>query len=205
MSEDVIEQERQPVISNLFPVEEQAARTVFRYLSRRGNPSGYKEEVDKEKNQLNEINPHVFLYIKDTLGEISRQLGSKEAEDQIMWGVLISHRALRVKAKSREGVLPTLTDDFVKEFQKQEIENIITLARNENKSTNQAAKRIAKQELARFESYEPEFSQIAREELSGSDPNWDPEQDRRYSGIIDLYLLFREGCSDPKNFAQNPQ
>ena len=56
--------------------------------------------------------------------------------------------------------------------------------------------------LVMFRNLEPEFSKIAEEKFG--EPGWIPEDDFRYAGIINLHLLFREGCGDPKNFQVSP-
>lgn len=202
MDEGRAERERQPVISNLFPVSEQSVLSAFRDLIPPENPSADQvafaaASVDEERRILLETNPHVL----NSLEELIEPYTEDKAR-QMRLGNLICYRALREEAISRRGLLPILTEDFVKQYG---IEQDEKLERElEDKSSlepHQIGIQIRKANIAKFRNQEPEFSKIIEREF-GIQSGWFPEDDLRYSGIIDLYLLFRKGCRGPKNFQQ---
>lgn len=199
MAENARDRETQAIIPNLFPLGKEPVLAAFRDLSPIQNSSGFQEEADRELDILRQTNLHVLRRIVQSL----RTLPSKEYGDQIVGGILVCYRALRKEAESRGGVLPTLSEEFIERYYVEERNNIGAESTDKNLSIPQVAIQLNKQALVKFENREPQFSEIAREQLGGSD--WHPEEDLGYLGIINLCLLFREGCSDPKNFQTNPR
>lgn len=195
MGEDRVEQEKQPIITNLFPVGKESVLTAFGDLSLTENPSGAEPVANQEMDILSETNRHVSDYDIEVLSQLPT-----EASDQLIFGVLICHRALREEARGRDGILPTLTAEFIQEAHDREVEAIRAESVDKQISIQQAATELSRMHIVEFQNMEPEFSETVRRKF-GTQPDWDPEQDLRYAGIINTYLLFRTGLSDPKNFS----
>jgi len=196
MAEGSKDQEGEPIIYDLFPIGEKSVLAAFRDLSPIQNSSGFQAEADGELDILSQTNPHVLKQVVQSL----LTLPSKEDGDQIFGGILVCHRALRKEAESQGVQLPTLTDEFTKRHYEKEIDNILAKGKEKKLSITQAMRLSKIQMLSQFENLEPQFSEIAKEQLGGSD--WHPEENLGYLGIINFYLLFKEGCKDPKNFQQ---
>lgn len=195
MAEGRAEQERQPIISNLFPVSEKSVLSAFRNLISKKNPSSVQEAVEKELKIMRKTNPYVLASIDDLL-----EYQTKKEEPRMRLGSLICNRALREEANARGGVLPTLAKDFVEQYDEElerklgeEVEDKWLAERS------QVGPQMRRAYIAKFRNYEPDFSKIVEEEF-GNQPDWVPENDFRYTGLAYQYLLFRQGFSDPKNF-----
>jgi hypothetical protein len=184
MEEGAVKQEGQPIISDLFPVGAKSALAAFRDLSLQENPDGAEAAATQEMNILSETNRDVLDYDLGILLQIPREAG-----DQLFGGVLVCHRALREEAKARGGILPTFTDEFIQEFHNKGVEALRARIANEQISDHQAASELTKLHLVEFQNMEPEFSKIVREKL-GVHPDWRPEEDPRYLGIIHMHFLF---------------
>jgi len=193
MGEGAIEQEKQPIISDLFPVSKQSVLTAFGELSPTENPTGAEAAAMQEMKILSETNLDVLDYDLRILAQIPREAG-----DQLLGGVLVCHRALREEARARGGILPTFTDEFIQKFHNKGVKTLQARIVKEQISVHQAASELTRLHLVEFENMEPEFSETVKRKLSVQ-PDWDPEKDLGYAGFINTYLLFRQGCSDPKN------
>ncbi len=198
MSESGQDQEKQTIVPNLFPLRKESVLAAFRDLSPAENPSVAQEAVNEEMRIFRETNPYVFNYFADFAQDMRNRKVAEELIDQVSWGVMVGHRALREEAKFKGGVLPTFTSEFIEDYHRKDVERISAMS-YEKITVQQAAIQLGNLELVKFERWEPESRKIVREKL-GLQSDWRPEQDGRYLGIIDLYLLFKEGCSDPKNF-----
>lgn len=199
MAEGTRDRERQAVISNLFPLQEQSVLDAFNKLSFKTNPDGAQTEIEQEMNIFSETNPYAVTYFVQMLKEFP----SKEKADQIFWGILVCHQALREQAKLTGGILPTFTKEFVQDYATKREEKFKSIGIDKNITIEEAIIQSSRQDLVKFENMEPGFSNIVGRE-KGKKAGWGPEQDLRYSGIINLYWLFKQGCSDPKNFQQSP-
>ena len=206
MAEGAKDQEKQTIIPNLFPVGEQFILRAFRDLIPPKNPSAdqiasAEAAADKERRILGETNPHVL-----TSFEIFLEFYSEENAKEIFRGALIFHRALREEAESKGVTLPTFTEQFVQDYDEQTQnsadESAEEALRHKKLNHEEAAREFRRRNIVIFRNLEPAFSKIVEKGL-GDKLNWLPEEDSRYKGIIYQYLLFREGCSDPKNFQQN--
>ncbi len=207
MAEDAKDQELKPITSNLFPVGEQSILRAFRDLIPPKNPSAVQiasaeAAEDEEKRILGETNPHVL-----TSFEIFLEFYTEEKAKQIFQGALIFHRALREEAESKGVTLPTFSEQFVQDYDQQTQnsadESAEVAFRYKKLSLEEAAREFRRTNIVIFRNLEPEFSKIV-EKGFGAQPNWLPEEDFRYKGIIYQDLLFRAGCSDPKNFQKTP-
>lgn len=197
MDEGRAEQERQPIISNLFPISEQSVLTAFKKLSPRENPSGAQEEETKELGLMRKTNPHVLASFDDLL-----ESQAPKKADQMRLGSLICNRALREEANARGGILPALKRDFVEHY----VARLERKLEDELKDKgslmpDEIGPQIRRANINKFRNHEPEFSKIVEEKFVNQ-PNWLPEDDFRYIGLTYQYLLFREGYKNPKNFQQ---
>lgn len=199
MDEGAKEQEKKPVISNLFPIHGKSVSAAFEKLSLTENPSGAQAAANEEMDRLCETNPYVATYFGQMLSEFP--VTARETADQIYLGILIAHKILREGARLRGGILPTFTLDFVQDYHNKEVESIIAESRDKNLAIPQIGIQLRNKRLVEFENRESEFSRIVRIKL-GVQSDWHPEEDPRYLGIVNLCVLFREGCKDPKNFQQ---
>jgi len=188
MSEGGLGQERQPIIFDLFPVGKEAALNAFRNLSLAENPSGAQEAVIQEASILNESNPYVFAYFLQMLGGFPPE--ASKTTDQILWGALIYHQALREEARFRGGRLPIVTREFLQDYYGMEAKAIVSEQKDKKMSLQEAGTQLRKMKQIEFEHTEPEFSKIVREKL-GVHPGWRPEEDPRYLGIIHMHFLFK--------------
>lgn len=201
MAEDTVEQERQPVISDLFPIGEQSVSAAFKELSLRENPSSFGEAVNEETRIVGKTNGCVSNYFSDFAQEMKERKASEEVIDQFSLGAIIGHRVLREEAKSKGGVLPTFTEEFVEGYHNKDVERLKVMKIDDQLTVEQAAIQVGNIEIIRFENWEPKFSKILREKL-GLQSGWRREDDPVYLGIVEQYLLFRAGCKDRKNFVQ---
>lgn len=190
MAEGVAEREGQPIISNLFPVSRDSVSTAFKELS----PAAEEEE----KRILGETNPYVLASLKQFIEPYA-----EENAKQMRRGALIFHRALRKEAKSKGVVLPTFSEQFVKDYDEQAQSSADKYKeeahRDRKLNAGEVGREFRRKNLVVFRNLEPEFSEIVEREF-GAQPNWLPEEDFTYRGIIDQRLLFRAGCSDRKNY-----
>lgn len=199
MSEGAKDQERKPIISELFPLRKQSVLAAFRALSPAENPSACQEAVKEETDIFRETNPHTLTHFANFAQEMRNREVAEEAIDQMFWGVVVSHRALREQAKSKGGVLPTFTDEFIEDYHGKSVERIRAMSVDKEIAVQQGAIQLSNMDLVKFENWEPEFSKIVKEKL-GFQSDSHRAKDVKYAGIVDLYMLFRAGCSDPKNF-----
>jgi len=207
MSEGGLGQEKQPIISNLFPVGEQSILRAFSDLIPPKKPTAdqiasAEAAADEERRILRETNPYVLTSFK-----IFLEFYTEEKAKQILRGALIFHRALRKEAESKGVTLPTFSEQFVEDYDQQTQtsadENLEEALRYKKLSPEEAARAFRKTNIVIFRNLEPEFSKIVERGL-GAEENWLPEEDFRYKGIIYQDLLFRAGCSDAKNFQKTP-
>ncbi|MEK7517323.1 MAG: hypothetical protein AAB583_02145 [Patescibacteria group bacterium] len=198
MDEGKTEKREKPI--NLFPIGRQSVLDAFKRLNYKEN-SVSLQEAKEEERELGQSNPHVLTDLERLL-----ELHTEESAKQLFRGTLISHRALQNEAKHRGLVLPRLKEEFVEGYAEQKessAEKSKMEAWHDKKlDTYQAAGEFRKSEISKFRNLEPEFSSIAERELNDR-PNWIPEEDIVYRGIIYEYLLLREGFSDAKNFSKN--
>ena len=204
MDEGGKDQEVKPIISNLFPLQEESVSNAFRDLDPRENPFSAQKAVDEETRMFRDANPNVFSYFADFAQEMRDGKVPEDGINQMFWGIMLCYRALREEAKSKGGVLPQFTDEFIESYDKNDMENIKAECTDKGISRGQAIAQLANMDIVKFENLELEFNMIIREEF-GRQPNWQANQDFKYSGIMDVYFLFREGCSDPKNFQKAPR
>jgi len=196
MDGSAAEQERKLI--NLFPLSKQSVLSAFRELDSQENPSGAQTGEEENRGLLRESNPSVLADLERLLEPYT-----EENAKQMFWGALVFHRALRKEAKFKGVTLPTLTEQFI-EYYEEKKENSaeqsrIGAFRDRNLSIDEAGREFRRRNIATFRNLEPEFSKVVESKL-GTLPNWLPEEDFRYTGIIYQYLLFRKGFSDPKNF-----
>lgn len=202
MDEGTREQERQPIISSLFPVGEEAARTAFSNLNpRQISLSVAQVASNEEKRILDEGNPDIAAYFGEML---LTKYPEEDHRDRVSLGILIFHRALREKANAEGVEFPRLKEKFILDYKNERQERIDQISRDSGKTTKQAEDQLNREDLIKFEHKEEKFSEIVRENFSIG-PEWRREQDLKYLGIIYTYSLFRKGLSDPKNFEQNPK
>ena len=204
MDEGGKDQEVKPIISNLFPLKEQSVLAAFSNLSPKENPHAVGEAANEEKHVFDTTNPHVSAYISDFVNDLTKRGVHSEMIDQVGWGVLMCHRVLREEAASQGGVLPTLTDEFIEEYHQDDLNEIKRVTIEDRLTLKQTAVQVSNRRLLMFEKSEPKFSKIVREKL-GLKLDELAKQDLKYSGIVDLYWLFKKGCSDSKNFQQVPR
>ena len=197
MDEGAADQERQPVISDLFPLGEKSVLTAFQEIYPHAG-SFVEDVVSNEREILRRTNPYVLNSLEQLIDAYT-----EENAKLMLEGALICHRALRREFKIKSGILPSLTEDFVRNYDEEKqgiadrrIDEDIT-----HRERVQAGEELRKMRIFRFRQLEPVFSRIVEEKL-GDQPKWVPENDYRYRGIIDQYLIFREGLSNPKNFQQ---
>lgn len=199
MGEDVIEQEKQPIVRDLFPVEKEYVLTAFKSLDPQDESSSVRAEVEDEGLILKTTNPHAFASFENLVVDYYPEIH----EVKMRWGILICYRALRLKAVSKKVTLPELTQKFVQDYDEEQ-DKMAEKKADEKisyQSKTQTGLEIKREHISEFRNLEPEFSQIAEGKLRvGSD--WLPEEDRIYLGIIDAYFLFRKGFSYPKNFSK---
>ena len=208
MAEGGKDQEVKPIISDLFPLREESVLKAFKGLIPSQNASleqraSVQAALDEEERNLRATNPHVL-----TSFEIFLEFYTEENAKQMFWGALIFHRALREEAESKGVTLPTFTEQFVEDYDQQTQSSADKSAeealRHKKLSREEAARGFRRTNIVIFRNLEPEFSKIVERGL-GDKPNWLPEEDFRYRGIIYQDLLFRAGCSDPKNFQKAPR
>lgn len=187
MDEGSKDKEVKNTISDLFPLKKQSVVAAFETLN-----------LDEEKQILSKTNPHVLTSFEEFL-----EYYSKKNAEQMLFGALVCHRALREEARVRGGALPTFTERFIEDYDDQAQSTTDKSAEealyHKKLSPEQTGREFSRQNIVVFRNKEPDFSKIVEREL-GAQPNWLPEEDFRYRGLIDQYLIFRKGCSDPKNF-----
>lgn len=185
---------KNPIISSLFPVGEQSVLTAFGVLS---PASEEEEEEEEEKRILRETNPYVLASFERLLESYTE----KNAK-QMLWGALIFYRALREEAKSKHVPLPTFTEQFVEDYDKQAQTNADKSAeealRDKKLNLGKAAGVFRRNNIVIFRNLEPEFSRIVEEKLRSSQSNWLPEEDFKYTGILDMYFLFKKRTRRPQ-------
>lgn len=203
MAEGAKDQETKPIIFNLFPLQRRSVLVAFSNLSPKENLSAVGEAVSEEKQIFDRTNPHVSSYVSDFVNDMTARGVPSETIDQIAWGVLICYRVLREEAESQGGVLPTFTDEFIEEYHQDQVDNIGRITTEDQLTLKQTGVQLSNKQLLIFEESEPVFSKIVREKL-GLTSDELAKQDWKYRGIVELYSLFRKGCSDPKNFSETP-
>lgn len=202
MAEGAVEQEGQPIISKLFPLSRDSVLTAFSELSPRENPSSAQLKTNEEKRILDEKNPHVSTYFSNFAQQMREGGASEEDTYQVSLGAIIGHRVLREEAESKGGVLPTFTKEFVKDFHNKDVERIRAMSADKKITDEQAEIQLGIMAIDMFKDWEVEFSEILKDKLGLQQSDWRSENDLVYLGIVEQYLLFREGCEDSKNFVQ---
>lgn len=191
-------QERKPIISDAFSLQKEFVLAAFQNLNPRNNSASVKAAVDEEIRILGRTN----IYASISFGNLLEYYTDEDIVAQKRKGNAICHQALRLGAN---GELPKFTEEFVQNYDEEQDRKVEQELKRENPQSRALAELLIKQKnLAKFREFEPEISKIVERKLRAGSRGWQPEQDQVYSGIIDLYFLFREGCSDPKNFQQNP-
>ena len=189
--------EAEVAILDAFPLKRQSVLTAFKNLGHQKDFNDVKKAVDEEIGILGRTN----IYASISFGNLLEYY-TADVTTQVRRGNAICHQALRLGSK---GELPKFTEEFVQAYDDEE-EKKLGEERFDGKqmSLQQAgvAKRQAK--VDRFREFEPAISKIVERKLRAGSRQWKPEEDGIYKGFIDLYSLFREGCSDPKNFAEKP-
>ena len=189
-------QEAEVAILDVFPLKRQSVLTAFRNLYSPKDSSDVKRAVDEEIGILGR-NVHALI----SFGNLSEPY-SEPVATQKRRGNAICHQALRLGAK---GELPKFTEQFVQAYDDEQDERVGEELNREKPQSRALAELLIKQNnLAKFREFEPEISKIVEGKLRAGSKHWQPEQDYIYSGFMDLYFLFRDGCSNPKNFQQNP-
>lgn len=198
------EQDRETkTIAALFPLGKEPVLAAFRALSPLENSSA-QEAVNEETEIFRETNPHAFNQFVGFAQEMKNKKVAEEAINQMFWGAMVCHRVLREQAKLKGGVLPKLTTEFIEEYNEEGSEKTRAMSVDKGITVQQVASQLSNMDLVAFENWEPEFSQIVTAKL-GLQSDLRRAKDLKYTGIVDLYCLFREGCSDPKNFQKiNP-
>ena len=199
MAEGAKDQERNPetkaAILDLFPLKRQSVLIAFTNLDPRNNSFHVTKAVEKEIGILGRTN----IYASSSFGNL---IGSytEDAAAQLRRGYAICHQALRLGAK---GELPKFTEQFVQGYDDEQDRKVKeVLNREKPQSVPLAELAIKQKNLAMFREFEPVISKIVESKLRAGSRQWKPEEDDIYRGFMDLYFLFREGCSDPKNFAE---
>lgn len=187
MAEGEKGKERQTIVSDLFPLRGQSVEAAFEPF----NPN-------EEKRMLSETNPHVLNYFEALTGHYAK-MGqyAKDETEQALLGILICHRALREEARFRGGVLPTLTERFVDNYNENLERNVHDELGDKKLDFDETRKQIHRANLVIFRNFEPAFSWLVEEKFRDQTH---PEDSFRNLGIINMYLLFREGCSHSENF-----
>lgn len=186
MDEGARNPEKKIVVSDLFPIKQQSITAALGELN-----------LDEERRMLSNDNRHVF----DSFEEL-RESHREDKAKQSLLGNLICYCALREEARSRGGVLPRLTKQFVHDYDEEKEKDVQNELLGKKLSKNKVGQQIRRAKVVMFRNFEPEFSRIIEEKF-GDQPNWRPENDSRYSGVINLYLMFRAGCGDLKKFSKN--
>lgn len=201
MDEGAAKQEKQPMDPKMLSISKDSFSTAFKELNPQESPSLWQKEGENEINELRENNPHVL----NSIEELTKPYPEEKAK-QMLRGALTFYRALRKDIEAKGKVLPKLTEEFVKEYDYQTLirgaeigeEAVLDEGLTSSEASDKARRRI----VANFRNLEPELSEVVEKEL-GNQPNWRPEENDIYLGIIDMYSLMRVGLSDPKNFQES--
>lgn len=199
MAEDARDRETQTIVPNLFPLGKEPILAAFRDLSPAENPSACQEAIDEETDIFRQTNPHAFNHFSDLAQTMGEQQVAEEAVSKWSSGIMLCHRALREQAKLKGGVLPTFTGEFTEGYNEQGLKKTKAMSLDKEIGFQDADAQLSKMQLVKFKNWEPELNEPVREKL-GLQSDRAAEDDLVCSGIIHLYLLFRAGCSDPKNF-----
>jgi len=187
MDEGTKDRERQTIVADLFPIREQSIIAALGTL-----------DLEEEKRILSNDNGHIL----DSFEELGESYSEDKAGGWIL-GTLICYRALREEGRFRGGYLPRLTKQFVESYDKEEEEDVEKeIIDKPLLRISEVGGEIRRAKVVKFRNFEPEFSKAIEKEFGGQQ-DWSAENDYRYLGIINLYLMFRRGCSDPKNFVGN--
>ena len=150
---------------------------------------------------MRETNPFVSDYFMQ-MSEDIRSKNMPKGAYNLLWAVLVCHRALREQAKLKGGILPRFTQEFVQDYIKKSGERFTKAMEDKNIGIKEAFSQIVRQNVVEFENMEKEFSDLIGSE---DDTQWTEEQTLQYiPAIISIYRLFREGSRDPKNFQIDP-
>lgn len=183
-------------IQDFFPLKKESILDAFKNLDPRNDSSDVKTAEAQEILRLQKTNPYALI----SFGNLLESYTEAEAA-QLRRGNVICHQALWLGAN---GELPRFTEEFVQAYDDEQD----AIARREfnDKYLHPYPRELLKRQsnIARFREFEPEISKIVERKLRARSKSWRPEQDRTYAGFMDLYFLFREGYSDPKNFAEKP-
>ena len=185
------------IIQDFFPLKKESVLDAFKNLDPRNDSSDVKTKEAQEIRILQKTNPYALI----SFGNFLEYYTENDAA-QLRRGNVICHQALWLGAN---GELPRFTEEFVKDYDDEQD----AIARREfnDKHLQPYPRELLKRQsnIARFREFEPEISKIVERKLRAGSKSWQPEQDRTYAGFMDTYFLFREGCSDPKNFQKAPR
>ena len=186
-------QEVKTIILDVFPLKKQSVLTAFNNLGYQKNSNDVKKAVDEEIGILGKTN----IYASISFGNLLEHYTEDVAADTRR-GNAICHQALRLGLK---GELPKFTEQFVQAYDDERDRKVEEELNREKPQSRALAELLVKQKnIAGFREFEPAISKIVERKLRAGSRHWQPEQDHIYSGFMDLYFLFREGCSDSKNF-----
>lgn len=192
-------QEIKTTVEGLLSLKKLFVLEAFKNLDPHNNSDDVKAAVDEEIRILGRTN----IYASISLGNLLEYYTDEDVVAQKRRGNAICHQALRL---GTNGELPKLTGQFVQAYDEEQDIKVEEELGRENPQSRALAELLIKQKnLAKFREFEPVISKIVERKLGSRSRHWQPEQDQVYSGFIDLYFLFREGCSDPKNFQTNPR
>ena len=189
---ELVVTERVPIISDLFPVGKEVALDAFGKLRLPDNSSDFMKIWDEEKPVLQDTNPYL-------LGSLEEDIESDRLDvTPKVWGSMLCIYALREKARMKEVAFPTFTRKFVDTYNREK-DRKLEKGDTEGLSLSAMASRIRRLRVSQFRNHEEEFSGIVEERLRGGS-DWRPEDDSRYMGIVNMYLLIRAGCENPQNY-----
>jgi len=188
-------QERKPVLLSIFPLNKESVLTAFKNLDPRKDSSDVEKAVDKEIGILGRTN----IYAAMSFGNLLDYYTKDVAVDRRR-GNALCHQALRLGAR---GELPKFTETFVQAYDDEQEEMAEKELDDTHLQPSQVALAKRQENVARFREFEPKMSKVVERKLRIG-LGWLPEEDQIYKGFMDLYFLFKEGCSDPKNFAESP-
>lgn len=189
-------QEVKATIKDFFPLKGRFVLEAFKNLNPPNNSSDdVKKAVDEEIGILGRTN----IYASISFGNLLEYHPDKTVAAQLRRGNAICHQALRLGAN---GELPKFTEEFVQVYDDEQDRKVKEELNEKQLKPSEGVLPRRLKNVARFREFEPEISKIVEKKLRAGSRRWRPEQDYIYAGFIDLYFLFREGCSNPKNFWQ---
>lgn len=189
-------QEVKTTIEDFFPLKKRFVLEAFENLDPRNNSDDVKKAEAQETLLLGKTNPYALISFGNLLESYTETVAA-----QVRRGNIICHQALRLGVN---GKLPKFREEFVQEYDEDQDKRVEEELNRQQLQPHQGALPKRQENVARFREFEPAISKIVERKLRTGSKHWLPEQDNIYSGFMDLYFLFREGCSDPKNFQPTP-